>query len=234
MNASACSIFGFRKSPSLVDFPDHMSAVFFISGCNFCCGFCHNASLMQVRQQGYTWDRFRDVCARFRDQWVDGAVLTGGEPTLAPDLIEVVTTLREYGFAVKLDTNGSKPDVLAEVLPLVRYVAMDVKCALASYPGFVHFPDTACIRESVQLLRADTTDYELRTTVVESFHTDDEMRAIGELIAPARRYVLQPFVPRDDVPDPDLASQPRTNPERLEFLGRMMEAYAEEVIVRGM
>jgi len=227
------SIFGFRPNPSMVDFPGRLAAVFFTSGCNFRCGFCHNTSIMRTQGAEFSWDRLRSTCERFRDDWVDGAVVTGGEPTLAPNLLDLLRFLKGFGFAVKLDTNGSHPEVLTEALPEVDCVAMDVKCALDSYPALTDFHHPDRIARSVDLLRSGATDYEFRTTVIGSFHTDDEMRGIADLIAPARRYVLQPFVPQDDLPDPSLRGEPRTSPDRLEALSELMRDCADEVIVRG-
>ena len=233
MKSVRSPVFGFRKQPSMVDFPGRMAAVFFTTGCNFHCGFCHNAGLLGEPRPGYPWERLRGVCSRFLDQWVDGAVITGGEPTLAPELPELVAFLKGVGFAVKVDSNGSRPEVLAQLLPDLAYVAMDVKCGLSSYPEFVKFPDTGKIAQSVDLLRGSGVPYEFRTTVVQSFHTDEEMRAIGRLINPARRYVLQPFVPRDDLPAPAFRREPRTPPDRLDYLGDFMRVFAAEVVVRG-
>jgi len=233
MSAERSPVYGFRKQPSLVDFPGRLAVVLFTTGCNFRCGFCHNTALLGTPKPGYKWDRLRSACERFVEQWVDGAVITGGEPTLAPELPQLVTLLRDLGLAVKIDSNGSRPSVLSELISQFSYVAMDVKCSLSSYPDFVGFADTRLISDSVRLLRESGVPYEFRTTVIESVHTDEQMRSIGELIQPAKRYVLQPFVPREDLPDSALRQQQRTSPDRLRFLGEMMKDFAEEVVVRG-
>lgn len=226
-------VYGLRKNPTMVDFPGRMAVVFFTTGCNFRCGFCHNASLLGEQREGYGWKRLRHVCQRFRDQWVDGAVITGGEPTLSPTLPELVTFLRDQGFSVKLDTNGSRPDVLAPLLPLLDYVAMDVKCRLDSYAEFVGFADIGTITDSAELLRTQAIDYEFRTTLLTGFHSDEEMHGIGAIIRPARRYAVQPFIPREDLPESRWCNEARTSPDRLQEAGKLMQVYADEVIVRG-
>ncbi|MBT3375062.1 MAG: anaerobic ribonucleoside-triphosphate reductase activating protein [Lentisphaerae bacterium] len=233
MSPTTSPVYGLRKNPTLVDFPGRMAVVFFTTGCNFECGFCHNATLLGKQCEGYGWERLRHVCERFRNQWVDGAVITGGEPTLSSNLGELVTFLRDQGFSVKLDTNGSRPDVLAPLLPLLEYVAMDVKCSLPSYEDFVAFPDTEAIVQSVALLRAEAKDYEFRTTVLTDFHSDEEMHGIGDIVRPARRFVVQPFIPRDDLPSAKWCREPRTSPDRLKAVSELMKVYADEVVVRG-
>ncbi len=227
------SVYAHLKQPGMVDFSGHVSAVFFVTGCNFGCGFCHNAGLMARRRAGLSPAKLRQALGRFREQWADAVVLSGGEPTLAPDLADLLKFFRDEGFAVKLDSNGSRPEVLERVLPLVDYVAMDVKCSLENYPGFVKFHQPENIRASVQLLKNGSVDYEFRTTVVESFHCDEQMHAIGELVSGARRYCLQPFLPREDLPDPGLRNEPRTSPDRMTRIGELMQPYADEVVVRG-
>lgn len=231
--AETSPVFGWLNRPSLIDYPGHIAAVFFISGCNFRCGFCHNAELLGPARPGVSWDNLAAACHRFRGEWADGAVVSGGEPTLAPRLDRFLDLLTATGFAIKLDTNGSRPDRLARLLPRLGYVAMDVKTAPAGYGELCGCTDTGAITESIALLREQAPDYELRTTVIDGVHTDEVMAAIGELIRGARRYVLQPFIPRPELPDERWRSRPRTTPDRLEALKLMMTPFAREVVVRG-
>lgn len=229
-----CSpVYGFRKQTTMVDFPGRIAGVLFTTGCNFRCGFCHNATLLQTQRPGYAWDELRRACERFRRQWATGIVLTGGEPTLAPAIEETVDVIRELGFAVKLDTNGSNPDLLERLLPSLDYVAMDIKCALEQYPAFVHYPHTDRIAASIRLLIDRATDYEFRTTVLETVHTEAEAHRVGELIRGARRHYSQPFVPRDDLPDPALAKLPRTNPDAVRAFARIVAQYVQTAEARN-
>jgi len=217
----------------MIDFPGSLCGVFFLSGCNFTCGFCHNATLMASKQAGLTWERLDEICTRFKADWVDAVCITGGEPTLAPDLIELIHFFRERGFKIKLDSNGARPDILKECLPLIDYIAMDIKAGLSGYPEIAGFSDVGKIEESVKLIMSSGVDHEFRTTVIDPFHTDDQMLEAGELIRGARRYVIQAFIPQDTLPGKEFRELKRTTPARLRHLEQLMAPYADEIIVRG-
>ena len=220
-------IYGSRRQTTMVDFPGRIAGVVFTTGCNFQCGFCHNATLLQKQRPGYGWDALRDLCQRFRQQWATGIVITGGEPTIAPGIEETVCFVRHLGFAVKLDSNGSRPEVLERLLPLVDYVAMDIKCALEHYASFVHFGQTDRIQTSIRLIMEQAKDYEFRTTVIEGIHTPEEAHGVGQLIKGAKRHYSQPFVPHDDLPDPELAKKPRTNPDVVREFAEIVGQYVQ-------
>ena len=230
--ATGTSIYAFQKNPSLSDYPGCLSALFFVSGCNFDCGFCHNPALLRRRQNGLTPERLHAACDRFRADWVEGAVISGGEPTLAEDLPELIAVFKAYGWRVKLDTNGSRPDVLAKCLPDVDYVAMDIKAGLSMYPGLTQFNDPGAIVKSVALVKEHAADYEFRTTVIEPFHDDTQMREIGDLIQGAKRYILQPFVPRDDMTHPVFSKLARTTHGFLAHHRDALQGRADEVRIR--
>jgi pyruvate formate lyase activating enzyme len=173
------------------------------------------------------------ICRRFRDNWVQGAVLTGGEPTLHSDLPAVVEKLRDFGFAVKLDTNGSRPRVLEKLLPLVDYVAMDIKCAPEEYGARTGFADVAALTESIRLIREHAADYEFRTTVIESWHTPETMTAIGEWVGGTKRHVLQAFVPREHLPDPAMRVLRETPADVLRALADILRRHVQCVEIRG-
>ncbi|MFC1467373.1 anaerobic ribonucleoside-triphosphate reductase activating protein [Verrucomicrobiota bacterium] len=226
-------IYAFLQRPSMVDFPGHMAAVFFTSGCNFKCGFCHNAPLMGNRRKGLTWEKLAAVCEDFKNDWVTGVVISGGEPTLFAELPELIKFFRKYGFAVKLDTNGSNPELLKECLPLVDYVAMDLKTAVDDYQNFVGWGNPDKIRQSFEMMKAEAKDYEFRTTIVENYHTDELIEQAGKDIEGAKRLILQAFVPKDELPDPEYCKMKRTSAGRMKELATLARPYAEEVIVRG-
>ncbi|MBM4147725.1 MAG: anaerobic ribonucleoside-triphosphate reductase activating protein [Lentisphaerae bacterium] len=226
-------VVAFLDKASLVDFAGHLSAVFFVGECNFTCGYCHNAAVLRESGERIAWGRIREACDRFRRDWTDAAVVTGGEPTAVRGLEELLRFFRSHcGWAVKLDTNGSAPDRLTRCLPLVDFVAMDVKAAPARYGEITGFPDAEKIRQSARLLIEGAPDYEFRTTVIESFHGEEQFDAIADLLRGARRYVLQPFVPRDDLPDPAMRSLPRTSDAYLERMARRL-AGKLPVTIRG-
>ena len=226
-------VYALHKNPSMIDYPGHLSGVFMVSGCNFRCRFCHNPELMRRRQKGIPWERLESMCEELKDNWVDAAAVFGGEPTTAKDLEALLKLFKRLGWRVKVDTNGSNPERLAACLPYMDYVAMDVKASEAGYPALTGYADTDRVRASIALVRERAADYEFRTTVIESFHTDEEMHAVGALVRGARRYVLQAFVPQEDLPDPALAREPRTSDERLAALRVLMQGCADEVTVRG-
>jgi pyruvate formate lyase activating enzyme len=188
---------------------------------------------MGAKQVGLTWERLDEVCQQFKKDWVDAVCITGGEPTLSADLVKLIHFFRERGFKIKLDSNGGRPDVLKQCLPLIDYIAMDIKSGLSGYPEIAGFPDIGKIEESVKLIMSSGVNHEFRTTVIDPFHTDDQMLEAGELIRGARRYVLQAFVPQDTLPSKEFREKKRTTPARLRHLEKLMAPYADEIIVRG-
>ena len=226
-------VYAFLEKPSMIDYPGYLCGVFFTSGCNFSCGFCHNAPLMGKKQIGLTWNRLDEICRKFKKEWVDAVCITGGEPTLTADLIQLIEFFRGYGFKIKLDSNGALPEVLKECLPLVDYIAMDIKAGLSGYPELVGFTRTEKIAESVKLIMSSGIEHEFRTTIIGPFHTDEQMHEIGGLIQGAQRYCIQPFIPKDNLPDPRLRETKRTPPARLRLLEKLMKPYVKEIIVRG-
>ena len=194
---------------SLLDYPDRVAAVLFTVGCNFRCPFCHNPELVLP-------ERVRDLPLLSQEEvlrvlaerkgFLDGLVLTGGEPTLQPDLRKFVAEVKRLGLLVKLDTNGSRPDVLEDLLAagLVDYVAMDVKAPLARYSELAGVPvDRSAIGRSIRLVRERAPDYEFRTTVAPALGFED-ITTIAREMSGSRRYVLQRFVvpPRKALVDP--------------------------------
>ncbi|MBL7016298.1 MAG: anaerobic ribonucleoside-triphosphate reductase activating protein [Kiritimatiellales bacterium] len=230
---SASPVYAFLEKPSMIDFPGHLCGVFFTSGCNFTCGFCHNATLMGKKQKTLSWERLEEICRKFKNEWVDAVSITGGEPTMEPGLVDLIHFFREHGFKVKLDSNGSHPEVLKECLPLIDYIAMDIKAGLSGYPEIAGFTRKEIIEESVKLIMSSDIEHEFRTTVIDPFHTDEQMIEAGELIKGAKRYCLQAFVPQDHLPGEEFRALKRTTPDRLRHLEKLMEPYADNIIVRG-
>ena len=231
-HSSLSPVVAYLKQPTLVDFPGRLAAIFFLSGCNFRCGYCHNAALLAAHREGMSWNRVEHACVNFRKHWADGVVISGGEPTLSPELPELIRRLKRHGFAIKLDTNGSRPDVLAAVLSEVDYVALDIKCSQSAYPRLTGFTEVARIAQSLDLVRVHARAYELRTTLLEDFHTDADLVEVGQWIDGASRLMLQPFLPREDLPDPELRRRPRTPPDRLRAAAEILRPHVSEIICR--
>lgn len=192
---------------TLLDFPEKIACTVFTFGCNFRCPFCHNADLVLADRA--TADRVdEEAFFKFlasRRGILEGVCITGGEPTLMPDLPAFLARIKELGFAVKLDTNGSRPAVLQTVVEsgVVNYVAMDIKNALPRYGETVGIPgfDTSAVEVSMDYLLAGHVPYEFRTTLVSPLHTPGDLAAIGRRVAGAERYFLQSFDAHADVPN---------------------------------
>ena len=191
-------IHGFQKM-TLLDFPGRVACTVFTAGCNFLCPFCHNARLVTQAQQSDLVDE-RDVFAYLekRKGILDGVCISGGEPTLQSDLADFIRRVKGMGYAVKLDTNGTRPDVVAALIDegLLDYVAMDVKNTPEKYAQTVGLSgyDPTPVLQSMDLLLRGRVDFEFRTTVVRELHTPSDIAAIARRIARAPRYFLQPFV----------------------------------------
>lgn len=191
-------LIGALQKTTLIDYPGRISAVVFTQGCNFRCPFCHNPEL--VDPDLFTPPIPAEEVLAFlakRRGLLDALVVTGGEPLLHADITDFLQRVKAMGFLVKVDTNGSRPGVLAEILTrgLVDYIAMDIKAPLEKYPAVTASPvDTEAIMSSIALIRQAGVPYEFRTTLARALLGPEDILAIGRQIEGAARYVLQPFV----------------------------------------
>jgi len=208
---------------SLIDFPGKVAAVIWTLGCNLRCPFCYNGELvLPERAAALSLVDPEAVLEKLssRRGFLDGLAVTGGEPTLQPDLADFLAEAKALGLQVKLDTNGTRPEALAVLLErgLVDYVALDVKAPFPRYPELTGVPGDVSdrVRESVCLLSQSGVDYELRTTAVPGL-TGDDLREIARAIHGAKRYVLQPFfVPQGkELIVPDWAERPHLGEREL-------------------
>lgn len=189
---------------TLLDYPGKVACTIFTGGCNLRCPFCHNASLaLPERERDEIGEDELFTFLKKRVNILDGVAVTGGEPLLHAELPELLKKIKDLGFSIKLDTNGSFPDKLSSVIEagLVDRVAMDVKASAENYarvcgiPGF----DIAPIRQSIELLLSGDIDYEFRTTLVKGLHLADDIHGIGKVISGAREYYLQGFKDSGDL-----------------------------------
>jgi len=210
---------GFLET-SFVDWPGKICSVLFLPYCNLRCPYCHNHGLVLHPEQ-YPTFRLREILNRllsFRG-WVDGVCLTGGEPTLHADLLFLVRRIKRLGFAVKLDTNGSNPGLLEQLIAerAIDFVSMDVKAPvdLICYTR-VAGPavNLDLIWKSVQILKRGDVEYGFRTTVVPGLHTADDILRLGQQLKAGSRMVLQDFNPENPM-DPSLRETRPFGPERL-------------------
>ena len=184
---------------SLLDYPDKTACTVFTWGCNFRCPFCHNASL--VTDKEYDVEEDKEEFFKFlekRKHVLDGVAITGGEPLMQDNMGDFIKRVKDMGFSVKLDTNGSYPDKLKDLVSqhLVDYVAMDIKNSREKYATTIGFSsyDLAKVDESIAYLLSGATKYEFRTTVVKDYHTEEDFVSIGQWIKGAEKYFLQKFV----------------------------------------
>ena len=232
-------ICGLQKM-TLLDFPGKIACTVFLGGCNFRCPFCHNSELFTGKQEMLMEDEAFFAFLRKRQGLLDGVCVSGGEPTLYKDLPEFLSGIKALGFQVKLDTNGSRPEVLRELLQknLVDYVAMDVKNSPAMYAQTVGVEklDLAPIEESLRLLLTGTTPYELRTTLVSQLHSGASIQDMGAWLVSLvtgvkpKKLFLQSFVDRDTVLFAGL-SAPET--EVTAGFAKILEPFVEEVTIRN-
>jgi len=188
---------------TMLDFPEHTSAIVFTPGCNMRCGYCHNKEFVLPEELKKIANSFIDEKIIFnflesRKGLLDGLVISGGEPTLHKDLKNFILKVREMGFKIKLDTNGAKFEVLKELVDkgLLDYVAMDIKSSFAQYTSLVgNMVDVKEIERSMNFLKENNVDYEFRTTFVEQIHSDEIIKDMLEMLKGSEKYFLQSFRP---------------------------------------
>lgn len=231
-------ISGLQKM-TLLDYPGKVACTVFLPGCNFRCPFCHNGQLLEGKQDVLMDDmEFLQFLSR-RKGLLDGVCITGGEPTLQPELLSFLAKIKAMGFPVKLDTNGSHPDVLKDLVSrnLLDYVAMDIK----NSPDAYAWTAGACVQlprleESIRFLAEDHVDYEFRTTVVDQLHDPASILQMGRWVsslAPegkVKRWFLQPFVDRDTVLFAGLCAPEAS---RISEFAESLRPFAKEIAVRG-
>ncbi len=189
--------FAGMQSLTLLDYPGKVACILFVRGCNLRCPFCHNASLVcENPENAFPEEKVLSYLKK-RQGILEGVVISGGEPLLYPDLLPFLRKVRELGYAIKIDTNGTNPQRLAEIVRegLADYVAMDIKNSPALYGKTtgVTSLDLSAIEESKNFLLSGQVDYEFRTTVVDGLHTPESIAEGARWIRGAKRYFLQSF-----------------------------------------
>ena len=183
---------------SLIDYPEHIACVVFTIGCNWNCWYCQNRPLINQTKSMLSETEFIEFL-QSRKNWLDGVVVCGGEPTLHPDLPAFISLIKSMGFDVKLDTNGSNPTMLQQLIQsnLIDYVAMDIKSPLTKYSQICGVNiDITKIQQSIDILKNCNKDYEFRTTVSPDLSLQD-LTDIATLIQGAKVYYLQKYIPPD-------------------------------------
>lgn len=228
------NIAGLQKM-TLLDFPGRIACTVFLPGCNLRCPFCHNASLVlpEREKEIITKEELLDFLSSRRKK-LDGVCVTGGEPTLYIDLPDLLKEIKDLGFQVKLDTNGTNPKMLGQIIRdgLCDYVAMDIKNSPTKYAatcGGVDVLDK--VKQSVALLMKDAVDYEFRTTAMHPYHEVSDFEEIGTWLRGAKRYFIQGFVDSGD-----LLSQECTalTENEVRALKKAVQIYIPNTQIRGM
>lgn len=194
---------GLEKS-TLIDYPGRVAATIFLIGCNFRCPFCYSAELVlpeKIKEQPRISKKDFFNFLKERKGLLEGVVICGGEPTINKDLPDFIKKIKELGYLVKLDTNGSNPEILRELIEgglrgssLIGYVAMDIKASREKYNTAAGIKvDIRKIRESIDILKKGKVDFEFRTTVIPTIHTKEDIVKIAKWIGPAKKFCLQNF-----------------------------------------
>jgi len=219
---------------SLIDYPGKLSAVVFTRGWNFRCPYCHNPELIESNGGDIIEEEEVFSFLDERKGKLDGVVMTGGEPTLQSDIAEFLEKVKRLGFFIKLDTNGSYPERIKELIDrkLLDYIAMDIKAPLYKYNRITLTSiDTERIVESIHLIMNSGIDYEFRTTVVRSLLSRDDFPKIGEMIKSAKLFALQEFRPTKTL-DPDFLKETSYTKRELEEISISLKELVSKVIIR--
>lgn len=226
---------GFQKL-TLLDYPEKTACTLFTAGCNFRCPFCHNAALVtHIDNSNFFTEEYVLDYLKKRTGVLDGVCITGGEPLMHSELPEFIKKVKELGFLVKIDTNGSYPERLAKLIDsgLIDYVAMDIKNAKEKYIGTADcsVENLQKVEQSVELLKQKKIDFEFRTTVVKEYHTVDDIKKIVEWINGADKYFLQNFIDSGDLIKNNLLP---VNRETLDLMRCQAQDMIPKVEIRGI
>ncbi|MBQ8731714.1 MAG: anaerobic ribonucleoside-triphosphate reductase activating protein [Oscillospiraceae bacterium] len=220
---------------TLLDFPEHVACTVFLGGCNLRCPFCHNRDLVLGGGEELMGEEELLRFLQKRKGLLDGVCITGGEPLLWDQTLELAARIKDLGYLLKLDTNGFFPQRLRTFLDrsLADYIAMDIKSSPDGYPAATGLSrvELAPVEESVRLIRQSGVAHEFRTTVVRQLHGPEEMAAIGDWLAGTERYFLQGFVDSGALIDPGMSGYSK---EEMEKLLKIVQKKIPNAALRGV
>ena len=225
---------GGLQKVTLLDFPGKVACTVFLTGCNLRCPYCHNPDLVLTKDNGkYISEKEFFEFLLSRKGKLDGVCITGGEPTLYPNLTNLIRRIREMGFLVKLDSNGTVPEILKPLLreKLLDYVAIDIKNAPSQYAETCGADVIEYVEKSVALLKNSNIDYEFRTTVCHPFHSPKCMEEIGRWLRNAKWYYIQPFVDSGNLLGSGVSVMTKSE---LETLLNAVKSYIPAAELRGV
>ena len=222
---------------TLLDFPGKIACTVFAGGCNFRCPFCHNASLVlgdRLSESPTLSEEDFFAFLKKRRGMLEGVCVSGGEPSLYPDIIPFLIKIKELGYSVKLDTNGYRPRVIREAMAAgaVDYFAMDIKNSRESYARTVGLSDfdISKIEESVSALMSGSVDFEFRTTLVRELHSEDDVLSIAKWIRGSEKYFLQTFIDSGDLIGTNFSGYDKNE---TEYLLKLLKPYVPNAQIRG-
>lgn len=219
---------------TLIDYPGKIACIVFTMGCNFRCPYCHNRELVEETAKEIPSQDLFDFLQKRKGQ-LEGAEITGGEPTIQSGLPKFLKRIKEIGYSTKLDTNGSVPEILQRLLEenLVDYIAMDVKASLENYGKAAGVEvDPEKIRRSIEIVKS-AEDYEFRTTVVPGIVDGEGIKKIAEEIEGAERFYLQQFRPENTLDESYEEMEPYPE-EKLKKFKEIAESYVKSCEVRNI
>jgi pyruvate formate lyase activating enzyme len=228
---------------TLIDYPNKIACIIFLFGCNFKCGFCHNPNLILPEKESkpILKEEVLDFLKK-RKPYIDGVCITGGEPTINSSLPRFIEQIKELGYAVKIDTNGTNPDMISELIErrLVDYIAMDIKNYKEGYYPLINSEaDMENIEKSIKIIINSGVEYEFRTTCIKGYHSEETVKKIGQWIFRVSgkkpgKYFLQRFIRRDSgLVDDKFLSVEEMPMDEMKNLKRAAEEFFEEVEVRN-
>lgn len=224
---------------TLLDFPDKTACIVFTPGCNFRCGFCHNPEFVLPELIAKMKDSFipEEAVLNFltaRQNLLQGVVVTGGEPTLQPDLLSFLKKVKTMGFLVKLDTNGSRSAILETLLAekVVDYIAMDIKTSAKEYQSIAGVAVIDDVKRSIELIKNSGLPYEFRSTLVKELHSKEALEGMAKLLQGAQKFYLQTFRPGHTL-DAKFASYHPFSEADMEQMANDFRKVADNVGVRG-
>ncbi len=239
-------IIGGLEKLSLLDYPDHLAAIVFIQGCNFRCHFCYNPMLVLPqlgkdveikKEKGFSPLSTEDLFLFLKERFgrLEGVVVTGGEPTIHPDLPEFIKKIKDIGYLVKLDTNGTNPEMLAGLIEtkLIDYIAMDMKAPFAKYSKTVNVNlDWDNIEKSVKIIMKSGLPYEFRTTVVPGLLEKEDFHEMGKIIQKADKWYLQAFKSDTDLVNQEYFGKKAYTSKEMEEFAAIGREYVKVCEVR--
>lgn len=225
---------GIQKT-SLVDYPPYIATTLFLGGCNMRCGYCHNKDLVLSfgSMEGYSFDYVFELFEK-RKKWIDAVCISGGEPTLYKELPALVKRIKDCGLLVKLDTNGTNPKMLKELLGMLDFVSMDIKNSFERYKDVTGVDNSNGVKESVKILIESGVDYEFRMTVHPKYHSRGDFVKVGKWLEGAKRFSIQQFDAKSVLIDESLASMDKFSEAELLTFMNVLKKYIKTVEIKNI